>query len=283
MQGPDPQQPASEGPAPQVVFEPVSKEMEALLRRWEAKTKNITSLSCPITRTEFDNIFATETRSSGMIYFENPDMGRIDFEPANKQRMAMDPGRQKQDGTAFKVLPGASTKWICTGKLIYILEMSHKTYDKIEIPPQMQGHNITRSPLPFIFGMKAQDAMDRFALRFGDFHNPDGDQVDKDGKPLRQVLHIVANPLDHNVAREYTQAEIILEPETFMPLNLRTIDPTQNKQTVYGFDNSKLKVGVNWGLKSPFRDPVLVGWEIMHDIKAEPEKPPVRQAQRNVR
>jgi len=270
LQGPVPQLPEKDGPAPQVVMQPVSEEMKSLLGVWEDKTKGITSLYCPITRYEFDSVFAIETRSEGTICFENPDKGRIDFKPASADRMAMKP--RTINGKPYKLQEGSHSRWICTGKVIYIMDMTAKTYDRVQIPPQMQGQNITRSPLPFIFGMKAKDVMERFALRFGQWHNPDGTRMDEDGKPMRQVLHIVANPLDPNVAKEYTQAEIVLDPKTFRPMNLRTRDPSGNKETVYSFDQSKLQEPVSWGLKSPFKEPLLIGWQLMHDQKAEPER-----------
>ena len=272
MQGPNPQAPAQPGPAPQVAMQPVSQEMRDLLDDWEQKTTNIKSLFCPITRYEFDDIFTTETRSEGTICYENPDKGRIDFMPANEERMKIRAGRVDIHGKPYKVLEGSHSRWICTGKIIYIMDMTAKSYDKVQIPPQMQGQNITRSPLPFIFGMKARDAIARFALRFGEFHNPEGQGVDKHKKPNRKILHIVANPFDPNVAREYTQAEIILDATNFRPLNLRTKDPSGNKETVYSFDQSKLQENVNWGLKNPFKDPLLIGWQCMHDQKAEPEQ-----------
>ena len=273
QQGPQPT--AKDGPAPKVVMQPISEEMKKLLHEWEQETKGVKSLSCPMTRYEFDSVFAKETRSTGTLYFENPDKGRIDFEPADKERLAIPSGRQDAQGKPFKVLPGTSSKWICTGKMIYILDMTSKSYDRIQIPPQMQGQNITQSPLPFIFGMKAQDAMKRFAMRFGQFNDPTGAK-----NPDRKIYHIVANPLQPNVAREYIQAEIILDAATFRPLNLRTVDPSGNKETVYSFNLAKLKEQVGWGLTNPFKDPQLIGWELMHDIKAEPEDPPVRQAQK---
>ena len=277
MQGPATEQPRKEGLAPKVGV--ITEEMKALLSEWEEKTKDINSLSCSFTRYEYDKVFAKETRSVGTIYFQNPDKGRIDFEPAGKALMALSSGHRDDQNKPFRVVAGDLTQWICTGKWIYVLNNAAKSYDRVEIPPEMQGQNITRSPLPFIFGMKAQDAMNRFALRLGDMHNPDGAHLTGDGKPMRRQLHIVANPFDPNVAREYTQAEILLNPETFLPMSLRTIDPAGNKETVYLFDPKSLNVGGGWGLKNPFKAPALIGWQLLNDGKAEPEQPP-QQAQR---
>ncbi len=278
LPGPASKQPAPQGPAPKLTFEPVSKEMKAVLFEWEEKTKDITSLACPITRIEFDAVFYTETRSIGNVYFENPDKGRIDFKPADAEFLAK-PARTNTQGKPFKVGPGPQTKWICTGKKIYILDVPNKQYDLVDIPPQNQGQNITRSPLPFIFGMKAQDAMQRFALRFGSHHNLNGNLLDAAGHKLPLAVHIVANPLQQQEAMEYLEAEIILDPTTFLPRNLRMIDPAGNKETVYSFDKKQLKVGVSWGLVSPFREPILPGWIEIKRGNAEPERPPVRQTQ----
>ncbi len=276
-QGPAPAQAAATENPPAVVVEQVSEEMREVLQQWEKNTAGINTLYCPITRYEFDKVFGKETRSMGKVYFENPDKGRIDFQPADDERMKVPAGRQLANGAPFTVIAGNPTQWICTGKMIYIKDMATKTYDRVQIPPQMQGKNITHSPLPFIFGMKADDAVARFKLTFGPFHNPAGKKVAKNGKPLRKVLHIVANPKDKNVAKEYIQAEIVLDPETFLPLNLRTTDPSGNKETVYSFDQPAMKVGCSWGLNNPFREPMLVGWTLNNDVKAESE--PVRRAQ----
>ena len=252
--------------------------MKAVLADWEASTKDITSLYCPITRIEFDIVFAIETRSMGIVYFENPDKGRIDFKPADETFMAK-LARTNPKGKPFKVVAGAETRWICTGKKIYILDVKNKQYDSVLIPPQNQGQNITRSPLPFIFGMKAQDAMQRFAMRFGNQHNLDGKLLDKTGKKMPHVIHIVANPLLPQEAREYLEAEIFLDPRTYLPMHLRMLDPVGNKETRYKFDPAELKVNVNWGLKNPFKDPYLPGWTEMKRGNADPDQLPTRQTQ----
>lgn len=61
--------------------------MKLVLLQWEAKTADIDTLYCPITRYEFDSVFGKETRSMGRIWFENPDKGRIDFQPASAALM----------------------------------------------------------------------------------------------------------------------------------------------------------------------------------------------------
>lgn len=266
-------------PNAQVIVKPVSDEVWQLLLQWEAKTKGIQSLSCDVKRMEYDVIFATETRSLGQIQFEQPDHGRLDFGPANKQWMAK-PGRVSSKGKPYKIVAGESTSWICTGENVYALRFADKSYDLIDIPPALQGQNISRSPLPFIFGMKAKEAVDRYAIKLGDFNNPKG-EPDEQGNPRAAVIHIIANPFDPNVAKEYVQAEFLLDPETFLPTNLRMLDPSYNKETVYSFDHNTIKINAGFGfLKSnPFKKPSLPGWTLMHHLKDEPSEPP-KQADR---
>ncbi len=248
---------------------PITDEMKQFLTEWDTQNQKITTLESSFTRFEFDEVFGTETRSTGKFYLERPDRWRIDFEPADAALLAKPAGRKDADGTPFKVKPGVSSKWICTGKRVYILDVMNKAYDVLEFPPQGQGDNRARAglphavggPLPFLFFMTAQDAKQLFSLRFGAFHNSLGDKLDANGQPRRKAMHIMANPVDINIAKFYSQAEVIFDADTYLPLNLRTIDSGRNKETVYSFDQSQMKLGVKWDLLSPFHDPVLPGWK----------------------
>lgn len=263
-------QPAN-APKAQMQVKPVSDEVWQLLLEWEAKTKGIKSLSCYVKRMEYDVIFATETRSEGRVYFEQPDHGRLDFGPADEKWLAAR-SRVSDKGKPYKVVPGESTTWVCTGQNVYALYHKDKSYDLIDIPPALQGQNITRSPLPFIFGMKANEAVQRYAIKLGEFHNPQGNPP---------KVHIIANPFDPNVAKEYVQAEFLLDPETFLPTNLRMLDPSGNKETVYSFDHNTIKKNEGFGFlrANPFKQPNVSGWTLMHHLKDEPATP-LNQAER---
>ncbi len=262
---------AANAPKAQVTVKPVSDAVWQLLLEWEEKTKGIKSLSCDVKRMEYDVIFATETRSLGRVYFEQPDRGRLDFGPADAKWLARK-SRVTDKGTAYKIVAGESTTWVCTGQNVYALHHKDKSYDLIDIPPALQGQNITRSPLPFIFGMKAKEAVDRYAIKLGEFHNPQGNPP---------TIHIIANPFDPNVAKEYVQAEFLLAPETFLPTNLRMLDPSGNKETVYSFDHNTIKTNEGFGFlrANPFKQPNVSGWTLMHHLKDEPAAP-LKQADR---
>ena len=273
-------------PKPELQFQPVSPEVLALLQLWEDRTKGIKTLACDVKRLEFDKVFHTETRSLGRVQFEQPDHGRFDFGPANQAWMQQ-AGRMATESKAYKVVAGEATTWICTGTHVYVMQLNNKTYDLIDIPPALQGQNISRSPLPFIFGMKAKEAIDRYAIKLGSMHNPQGNKKDANGNPLPQRVHVIANPFDPNVAKEFVQAEFLLDPKSFLPLNLRMLDPSGNKETVYTFDHNTMKVDAGFGFlkANPFQEPKLTGWQLLNHLKDEPSPPaspkgPLKQAQR---
>ena len=265
------QGPLSVQPKAQVQLQPVIDPLIVqLLKVWESKTQGIKTLSCDIKRFEFDKVFSTETRSLGRVQYESPDHGRLDFGPADKAWMAK-AGRQTADDKAFKIVAGEADTWICTGTHVYVQHFKDKSYNLIDIPPAMQGQNITRSPLPFIFGMKAKEAVEKFAMKLGPMHNPDGTRKAANGAAMSAVVHVIAYPLDASVAREYVQAEVLLDPESFLPLNLRMVDPSGNKETVYYFDHKSMTVNKGFGLLSnPFNKPNVVGWQLMQHIKDQP-------------
>ena len=255
----------SEQPMPKPA--PVTEEMSQFLLQWESKNKNITSLQSKFTRIEFDHTFDTETRWTGTFYLERPDRWRIDFEPADAALLDKPSSRSRADGTPFRVKSGAATQWICTGKRLYVLDVTNRAYDTFDFTPQYQGQNRTGpglphsigGPLPFLFALKAEDAKQLFTLRFGAlFHNPLGGKLGADGKPLHKAIHIVANPIHPGIAKWYSEVEVVFDADTYLPLNLRIIDPAGDKETVYSFDQSNTKLGEDWGRNSPFRDPFLV-------------------------
>lgn len=251
---------------PEVQVLTVSAEMRALLQQWERKTSGFTSMESKIFRREYDHVFFMETRSEGKLYYTHPDRGRIDFDVASEAFMSKPSTKIRTDNMKpYRVVNADATRWISTGEYIFILDVANKQYRQIEIPPASRGKNITRSPLPFLFGMKAEDAISRFVLSFGEWHDPEN--KNKKGA----VINVIAHPRDPAVAREYNRAEVIMDANSFLPIHLRIVDPSGNKETVYQFH--QVEVGATW-LTNPFKIPTFGGWEKLSDTKAEPEQAP---------
>lgn len=223
-----PAAPRAERPAPAVMqVAPVDPKLEALLKEWERKTAGIKTLHGEHFRREYNDVFAVEKQSSGKFWFAAPDRGRIDMrgeEPAPKQV-----GRKKQpNGAPFKVEAGQDQSWICNGREILVVDPPQKQFERLPIPPELQGDNINRSPLPFLFGMKAEDAKRRYRMKL------------VQESPEAAVLDVF--PLSKSDSQNYSEARVYLDKETYVPYAVRLVDPAGNGSTEYLFYKDKLRI-----------------------------------------
>lgn len=272
------QQPAQRGPAvngPQAAAPPqqqVPQQQEvpqpnpqvvAILRNWEISSGGFSKLEGAFERYVYDDVFGVEKRSVGEFQYQQPDKGRLDFR-VPKEVPATNPGRKTKTGAPFKVVADTPQRWVCTGKEVLIIDDQMKTVQKVSIPPQFQGQNIADGPLPFLFGMKAEKALQRYSLTIGAKHSP-------------QVYHLVAKPLFRQDAQEWQVAEVMLNPANFMPRAIRTIDPAGTRDTVYVFQQEAMKQDPRW-IFSPFEVTSLGlrGYNVIQETTAEapPESKP---------
>lgn len=265
-----------------------SPELAKILTEWKAKSAEVRNFSGSFKRLEFDTIFATETRSQGRLKFERPDSGRIDFGPADAEWLQK-PGRVTKDGKPCKIVSGEARTWLSTGTSAYALSTKDKTYNLFDIPPAFRGTYLDTLPPHSQFGMQPPPMDGSYRFELGQLHNPDGSKRDADGQTMQKAIHIVAIcqapqsdrglksvkflGLEWPVFRDAPDTlEYLLDPDTYLPLNVRTLDTSGNKETVYSFDHSSMKVNEGFGsLKAnPFQAPDLTGWKLMNHIKDEP-------------
>ena len=252
------------------------KEMDPVLQEWEQKTAHIESLKGSFSRFTYDSVFGVEKRAKGNYWFKSPDKAKMEFLPDPvivEAAEKLQPGQklqhkvgEKPNQVIYEVVADEQTSWICTGSEILALNHAPKTYSRMEIPQQYRGQRITDGPLPFLFGMKAESVKKRYAMTFGSQHNPS------------QLIHIVAFPLVPALQKEFIRAELMLDPNTFMPRAVRLWDPTGNKQTSYVFDSPQPFTLLNT-LNPPWAFRAF-GWTKIHDQKASPEQLPMHE-QRN--
>ncbi|QDT35602.1 hypothetical protein [Thalassoglobus polymorphus] len=244
-----------------------SPQMLLVLQEWEQKTAGIDTLQGVFRRYVYDSTFGVEKRAVGEYWFGSPDKARMDFNPDPDivKALAASPGQplthKAPDGKVYSVQADAHKVWICNGKDILEVDVAPKQYSKMEIPPQYQGQRITDGPMPFLFGMKADSVTKRYKMAFGEMHDPE-----------RQI-HIIAYPLVPNLRREFQRAEVLLDPNTFLPNAVKLWDPSGNQETVYRFYTPK-----PFTLADKLRGPwsiSLRGYEKMQDIKANPDQLPM--------
>ena len=245
----------------------ISEEAWRVLQQWEAHTRNIERLRGTFDRYVYDSTFLVEKRAAGKFWYEAPDKGRIDFDPMDDNRLPqpdaqgrrINPKKLGTNGQPYTVQADHKSKWVCRGDALLAIDDEQRTYEVMEIPPHMQGRNIANSPLPFLFGMTAQEMDRRYYISLGTIKEYGG----------RPVVNIVAAPRLPSAAKEWSRAEVLLDPGTYfqdgnrqpvyVPIAIKLLDPTGQTETVYFFrlDQTKLNEGrLLFG--KPFEEPN--GW-----------------------
>lgn len=239
----------------------VSPELWELLDAWAKGSSQIRLLHGRHERHVYDTAFEVEKISSGEFWYESPDKGRIDVKPIDiSPKMIADrnqPGakvERKKDGQPFELKADSHERWICDGQRIYDINDPQKTAKVLDLPPTLRGQNIMNSPLPFLFGLPPEKSIQRFKMTLVEDYRPRGYNV--------VLLH--AEPKWRQDAENWSEAQIFLDTETFLPTAVKLVDPAGTKRTVYKFEDMKVN---NRGIistvlgKTPW-DPKIDGYQI---------------------
>lgn len=234
------EEPAADGrlirPAPQPLrTKNVPPELMKLLEDWEASSAKIKKLEGEHRRWEYDYVFNVVKHNTGKFYYEAPNKGRIDLIPAQPKvnpktrQVEPEPRRHWDNGqqVQFKGEAGPAERWYCDGQLVTQVDDKQKQATRMLLPKQMQGENIIDGPLPFLFGMPAQKAIQRYDLELRHVNEQ------------KYQATIRATPMWPTDAANYQLAEIILDTKEFLPTAVRLIDPAGTKETVFVFGELK--------------------------------------------
>ena len=205
----------------------LSQEMETVLREWEEKSSKITRLEGTFERITYDKVFGVELISTGKYCFKYPDLGS--FHQTGK---VVTEGHK---GYLFPQKPGPDERWICDGTRILKIDDKTRQFEEVTIPPEDRGQNIRNSPLPFLFGMKADEAKQRYYI-----------EINAE-KTSETTIFLRVRPLQQQDLANYSRADVILDRETFLPTAVKLYDTTGNKEDVYLFNQKAMSVnGRNW-------------------------------------
>lgn len=266
-QQPDRQaKPVQKNPAPP---QEITKEVWQLLDAWAKQSSEITKLEGKHERHVYDDAFKIEKVSNGKFWFESPDKGRIDVFPI-KIAAAMIAARnkpdakveRKDDGTPYELKSDDAERWLCDGIKIFDIDDLKKTAKVVHLPPDLRGQNIMNSPLPFLFGLPPEKAVQRFHM-----------ELVKDFRPDYEVVLLRATPKLRQDADNWKEAQIFLNTKTYLPDAVKLLDPAGTKRTVYTFQDMAInKTGLFGGLlpgQNPW-DPKISGYQV-HVI--QPDNP----------
>ncbi len=148
-------------------FDPLSAQeqqyLDAVLSVWEKKTASIKRYECKFTRYHFDLTMHPTKPSSiatGSIKFMAPDKGL--FEVSEVKTVT-----SKDAEPEYRTDPNRpyGEHWVCDGNWVHIIDRNEKKAVRKELPPDMRGAAIYNSPLPFLFGVKAEEIKQRYWVR----------------------------------------------------------------------------------------------------------------------
>ncbi|MFZ9090848.1 MAG: PASTA domain-containing protein [Planctomycetaceae bacterium] len=218
--------------------------MDQLLQEWSENSDGIKRLEGRVLRIVYDNVFESESRASGKVYYEKPDKGRMDLNGVpldgreQQQRLAaaaqaikagrQSPIRLKKTGEPYDLKQIDDKIWSCDGQRIYELDVKKEEAVVAPIPARMQGANIMDGPLPFLFGMPPEQAKRRFEMGF---HN---------GKPPvagATRIQLIVYPNLGQDAEQWHHADVILSLETYLPVAVRMHNSAESQETVWSFED----------------------------------------------
>ncbi len=267
-QGPAQPRISPEQLAPQVAppEEAIPEELEKLLEQWELKSSKIKILEGKHKRTTYNLVFETEQIANGVFYLETPDKGRIDLvgiKPEKNDKSS----RLGKSGKPFRLEEGRGEKWICSGQEVIAVNEEEKTYEIMPLPKDVQGENIVKSPLPFLFGMKADEAKQRYRMVLKS-------ETDKGAM-------LIIRPRLQLDQQNYSEAWVMLDKSTYLPSAVKLFDPSGSLETVYKFEdvkvnNKKSFLGAIFAEKDPFH-PDLRRYKLF--VAAEETEAPARAPQ----
>lgn len=238
----------------------VSPELEKILKDWEQKTAKIEKLQGDTRYREFDKTFAVEYRAEGKFAFEAPDRGNYELRPVKINKGDASSLKDEQ-GEAYKLTPKAAERWVCTGAEILKIDEAQKTYEVVEIPEERRGDRIIEAPLPFLFGMKAEQAKQRYQIELG--------------KETDQDIVLQLRPNWSGDAANWSKATVIISKTNYLPREVRLIAPGGTSMRIHTFEN--IKVNSDNIFRSLFGDdpfkPKLRNYKVVVNDGLPPEPP----------
>jgi len=202
-------------------------ELDWLLGRWEQEGAKVKTFECDFTRFDWDRVWRDDRPMhvvQGELRYAAPDKGmlRVDGELVDFRwdRGAANGGRLV-DGQMAE-------HWICNGSSIFEYNFQRKQLVEHRLPPDVKGTAISNSPLPFLFGAKANQLRERYFLRVV---TPKG---------MKDRAWLEAHPKYQADAANFRTATLILTLANMQPLAIESVLPNGKSSTVYHFQKTKV-------------------------------------------
>ena len=230
--------------------------VDQLLKVWENRSAKIKRYQFSFERYIYDESLcrwrdpvnkrlAACTTARGTVRYEAPDKGMYEVNRAWKFKGLKDVKNQlgqlvkEADYEEIKTENNKlqKEKWVCDGNSIFEYIYEEKRIYETKLPPEMRGTGLKNSPLPFMFGVKADEVKDRFWVKVRPQKN---DQI--------FVLEVYPKRMEDR--QNYSKIDLILSREPYLPLQLAmystNFHPEKNQNyVVFQFGNRKVDGAVS--------------------------------------
>lgn len=217
--------------AAKVPFDPLTKEqsdyLDVVLNTWEQRTGRIQQYQCTLSRWQYDPSIDPNSPAiidKGVLQYAKPDKGlfRID----SRQALV-----KKGPEPEYRASDKYGEYWICDGEYIHIRDRNEMKALKVQLAPEQRHQGIHKSPLPFLFGVKADEIKQRYWIRPV---KPPAGSTD---------VWLEAWPKQLDDAGNYSRVQVVLDPQEVLPKALIVFLPHWEAQfphrEVYEFTDRK--------------------------------------------
>lgn len=178
--------------------------LDGVLKQWELQMQRIEFLTANLTLVEKDKVFNSAKTSNGTAKYlksGSPNqpvlLASLEFRKENKVE--------------------TDRKFLCTGNFLYELDFTQKVVRAFEMPKPKAGQVADDSFLTFIFGMKAEEAKNRYNLN-----------LDKEDQYYSYISITPKLPGDR---ADFQRAQLVLLRATFLPRRLWFEKPNGDETT----------------------------------------------------
>jgi len=201
--------------------------LDQVLNHWEKSTSDIERYSCKFLRWQYNSSanFVDElakklgrdirhidvSKASGEVKYMSPDKGTFKIDQLIKLSGQLD-AKNQPEYKSFENVFGEW--WLCDGDRVYEYDRSAKKCTIFTMPPALKGEGILESPMPFMFGVKADKIKARYWVRTLPPPN------DQQNKPRDDIYVVEAYPKFQADATNYDHVQVYLDRELFLPVML---------------------------------------------------------------
>ncbi len=225
-----------------------------LLQLWERQSQLLKDLKVSIYRVNKTLDWDDEFHYEGSAAFKTPQLAFLDFKKV-KTKVVPDPKNPKKRGKVVDLVNPKTNpptllsdyyeRIVCTGPEVWHYRFDKKTAYIYPLNRDAQRRGLDEGPLPFLFNMKAQEAMARY-------------QMALQGED-KNAFFVVIKPKLKDDQQSFSTAWVRLDRRFLLPVRITLFSP--DNQSIRDFQLSKIEA--NQGVDDEvFRGVKFKGWTI---------------------